>query len=72
MRRFDELLQSGESARSTTWSRIACCCVRTPMTRSTDWSRQDWQAGVPPPDGDLPPLESRAMHKPPKFKGGKK
>jgi len=30
------------------------------------------QAGVPPPDGGLPPLESEQCHKPPKFKGGKK
>ena len=29
-------------------------------------------AGVPPPNGDLPPLESEQCHKPPKFKGGKK
>ena len=30
------------------------------------------QAGVPQPDGGLPPLESEQCHKPPKFKGGKK
>ena len=29
-------------------------------------------AGVPPPDGDLPQAELRILHKPPKFKGGKK
>jgi Alpha/beta hydrolase domain len=30
------------------------------------------QAGVPPPNGDLPPLESEHCHKPPKSEGGKK
>ena len=29
-------------------------------------------AGVPQPNGDMPPLESEQCHKPPKFKGGKK
>ena len=30
------------------------------------------QAGVPSPNGGLPPLESEQCHNPPKFKGGKK
>ena len=30
------------------------------------------QAGVPPPNGDLPPLESEHCHKPPKSKSAKK